>query len=919
MPFRFLARPITVALLFMVAHCPSALAEQVEVIEVVGQKLTRDLQDTFGSVSVVTGDELERTGVDDLRDAFRLVPNINYSPSNNGNNGISIRGINSEGVGSPGGNQQSLSSLVIDGAVQSLEGVRKGARGIWDVGSVEVLRGPQLSLGRSALAGAVVVNTKDPTPYYESSARYVVDTLGQERAVMVSGPIVEQLQFRFTAEQQLKEKQINYTDPQLDFLNDEDFYSFRGKLLFEPRAIPRLTAKLTISHAHDDPAITAVSGPNFFDRILDQVFDGVEQRINDVDNRILELDYAFDNGIELTSLTTWTQTETNFVTPSPNFDRQETRNDNDISQDLRLTYVSNSGDFKILAGAFFGSYDNDRDSLVTVTNPIGITFATTGAVITQDILNNSTCFDLDFDADGDGRWYEFFSDAFAQIDQGFNSDPRIDGFFLAQMLPALVQVGLGADVFPSEADWDNVGSLFIDLGPLSGLGIESLPLAASLFDFDQYVADDDNILNLGYDTVVNSTAGNATFTNGTLTALDATVDLNLTYPVGGAFSYPGTLRLNPDNTFDLLATNFPLDAAGIAAAVAISTPGPGFSPQYAWDFSGTYSVSTSATCDAPQTLSRLPDGPVQDLASATERRNYAGYVDLEWRFWGPLRLVAGLRYDYENFSYQENNRLAGVQVDADTVFDALLPKYGLIYDLTDNHSVGFIASRGYRGGFIDRGSVAAPRLTQVDAEFLWSYELSFRSQWWQRRIDTNANVFYYDWTNQQINIPDPATPILTLTTNAGTSRAIGAEISARARPLRELDINGSLGLLKTRFMDFETDVGTFNGNEFPEAPDISASLAATYTSPWGWYIGGDVSYQSDMFATSDLANLENRVVGSRTLMFLRVGYEDPGGTFRIQGEINNLLDRAYLSGRDINGGAYVGDERVFSISAQVWF
>ena len=123
------------------ANVPQPEHKQVHVVEevkVTGQKIDRDLQQTVDSITVLSGAELESIGVVDLRDAFRLMGNVNYSPSNRGNAGFSIRGINSEGIGEGGGNSSAVSSLVIDGAVQSIEGVRKGARGVWDLKSVEV-------------------------------------------------------------------------------------------------------------------------------------------------------------------------------------------------------------------------------------------------------------------------------------------------------------------------------------------------------------------------------------------------------------------------------------------------------------------------------------------------------------------------------------------------------------------------------------------------------------------------------------------------------------------------------------------------------------------------------------------------------------------------------------------------------------
>lgn len=873
-------------------------------VVVTGQKLTRDLQLTPDSVTVLTSDDLREAGVEDLRDAFRLAPNIDYSPSNNGNNGFTIRGINSEGVGAPGTNQQPLSSLVIDGAVQSLEGVRKGARGIWDVQSVEVLRGPQISQGRNALVGAVIVKTNDPSFDYEVNGQMALDTQGEERAVTVNAPLNDQLSFRFSAESIEKNKDINYSDPNLSFLADEDYYSFRAKMLFMPDVLPNFSALLTWSRAHDDPAITAVSGPDYFQRRLTQAFDGIETRVNDVDNVVLDLTYLFDSGIEVKSVSTLTETVTRFEAPSPSFDRDETREDLDISQDFRASYQSDDGRLSVLVGGFYGNYRNNRDSLVRALIPEVVT---TEREVT---LVADSCTSLNFDADGEGRWYDFFSDAYAQINQGFNGNPATDGFF--QISSPGTQIGGGADVFPFESAWDDVGAVYYDLSAFSGTGTESVPITGGTFDFSKYAADDDTVTNLGYTTTVTVNSGSATFVDGTLSDMQANFNVNFEYT--GFPAWTGTLILGEDGTFTL-------DAGDLSAAIGTIN--------FAWDFDGTYSASaTTGSCPDPgktvtqtireQTLTgNYVFDTIQNFASVTRRHNYAAYTEMDWRFHDNLRFIAGLRYDYEETGYTETNRSTQAISGGDASFDAFLPKMGLIVDVTSDVSVGFVVSRGYRSGFIDRGNKADAVINTVNPEFLWSYEVPLRTQWLDGRLRANANFFYYDWTNQQISVVDPTNTQLTRTVNAGKSESFGAEFDLRYRPLTGLTLGASVGLLKTRFKDFTTDVGDFSGNEFPEAPNVSGSVTANYYAEQGWFVGGDVTYRSSVFATSDLANQDNLKIKGRTLVNLHAGYEDPAGRFRVMGEIRNLLDLDYLTGRDINSGAYIGDPIVFGLTGEL--
>ncbi|MEM7467037.1 MAG: TonB-dependent receptor [Pseudomonadota bacterium] len=913
--FRFLFLSIAIAS-YSLLHSAGAAedSDRLEQVEVTGTKIDKDLQRSLISTTVLSGDLLQSTGVDDLKDAFRFIPNINASPSNNGNNGISIRGINSEGVGPPGGNQQSLSTFILDGAAQSLEGVRKGARGIWDLDSIEVLRGPQLALGRNALAGALVVKTNDPTQEFEASARYVVDALGHERAAMVSGPLTSELSYRFTAEEVRKEKDIDYLDPNVSFLADEDYYAFRAKILYEPDWLPGLTSKVTWSRAHDDPAITAVSGPDFFARRLEVPFTGIEQRINDVDNLIVDTRYDINNNWEFTSVSTLTRTETSFNTPSPSFNRDETRLDLDISQDTRLNYQSTDGKLSAVIGVFYGQYNNQRDSIVQALLP-----RTVQTTVTRDVSANA-CIDLNFTANGNGRWYDLFSNGYAQIDPPLPLHGQ--GFYLIFDDPiagnANDPVGTGVDAFPFGATWNDAGELYLDLSSLTGVGEEVIPIVDSSFSFNDFIADDDNILNTKFDLATTAAGGGTvTFTDGEPTSVNANIpilfSLDATAFGFGVLNTAGEVSLNGDN-FDLAAGEV------LEANVGSAT--------FAWDFDGSFAINNAGNCSPTgqsETVTfssptqELALATIQDLASTREIRNYGLYAQLDWQVYGPWRVVAGLRYDYEDFVYREVTRSDSLSLNADANFEALLPKFGLTYDLTANHSVGYVISRGYRSGFIDRGPSRTPTPTVVDPEFLWSHEIIFRTEWLDKRLRANANMFYYDWRDQQITIDDPSDPTRVVTQNAGRSEAYGLELSIFALVSDNIDVTMGVGLLQTRFLDFETDTGDLRGNEFPEAPQISASIAVNYATDSGWFLGGDVAYQSSNFATADLLNLKSRVVKGRPLMFLRAGYEAPNGSFRITAELNNVLNRQYLTGRDILNGAYVGDERTFGVNGQVWF
>ena len=148
--------------------------------------------------------------------------------------GFVLRGISSEGL-TPGGTP--LASFYVDGIQQTIQGTRRGLRGLWDTEQVEVYRGPQSTLaGRAALAGAIYVKTKDPVFRFEAAARGMG---GEDEtstgAGMVNVPLIEeQVALRVAAEYQRSESALNYpTYKRFDRFGDlkeDEFLLVRSKL-----------------------------------------------------------------------------------------------------------------------------------------------------------------------------------------------------------------------------------------------------------------------------------------------------------------------------------------------------------------------------------------------------------------------------------------------------------------------------------------------------------------------------------------------------------------------------------------------------------------------------------------------------------------------------------------------------------------
>ena len=217
------------------APAPQPADLRIEELVIVGTKRGLTVQETEVSLEVFQAERLDAENLFNIGDVIRRAPNISSAGASSD---IVIRGVSRTGVGGAG--QGVTSNVYIDYVPVSDGALFFDLGALWDVEQVEVLRGPQSTVqGRNALAGAIVVSTKDPTYEWEAAgrARYA-ERNTQQFSGVVSGPIIDnQLAFRVAVDHQA-------TDGFTDFAatgepaTSRNALLLRGKLLVEPDFAP---------------------------------------------------------------------------------------------------------------------------------------------------------------------------------------------------------------------------------------------------------------------------------------------------------------------------------------------------------------------------------------------------------------------------------------------------------------------------------------------------------------------------------------------------------------------------------------------------------------------------------------------------------------------------------------------------------
>ncbi|MEM8554122.1 MAG: TonB-dependent receptor [Pseudomonadota bacterium] len=198
-----------------------------------GELIDRPLQENPTSVTVVTGEQLDRRSDQNLKSVIQEAPNVTLT---NGEQGFAIRGVSAGGVGGAG--QGQTISIQVDGvALPGSRSVQFGPYSTWDVDQVEILRGPQSTQqGRNALAGAIVIRTNDPTYEREGKIRGELGSYGTYGgAFRFNTPLVEdQLALRITGESTRSDGFVENPTRDEDDFDYRELDTFRAKLKWDP-------------------------------------------------------------------------------------------------------------------------------------------------------------------------------------------------------------------------------------------------------------------------------------------------------------------------------------------------------------------------------------------------------------------------------------------------------------------------------------------------------------------------------------------------------------------------------------------------------------------------------------------------------------------------------------------------------------
>ena len=261
----------------------------------------------------------------------------------------------------------------------------------------------------------------------------------------------------------------------------------------------------------------------------------------------------------------------------------------------------------------------------------------------------------------------------------------------------------------------------------------------------------------------------------------------------------------------------------------------------------------------------------------------AGFGELSYKITSKWQITGGLRY--YNYSYGTasgtdiplfNTVILGrTPVDALDITlqpggqsaDGFLYKGNTSYSFTPDVMAYFTFSEGYRIGssngvapcppppFPGQTVCALPNEVQYNPDKTLNYELGLHSQWFDKRLTVNGDIYYIQWKKPQVG---SATKygLQPITVNGGDAESKGIEINFDGQITRGLTLRGSYAHNETRFV-----AETLNLIPYITPPGFQKTLQYANGEP-GDRLPGSPQDQGSLYA-----RYERKVAGDRTLAF----------------------------------------------------
>ncbi|MGC3981686.1 MAG: TonB-dependent receptor [Steroidobacteraceae bacterium] len=347
-------------------------------------------------------------------------------------------------------------------------------------------------------------------------------------------------------------------------------------------------------------------------------------------------------------------------------------------------------------------------------------------------------------------------------------------------------------------------------------------------------------------------------------------------------------------------------------------------------------------------------------------RDYAGYAQVTYPIVDKLRVTGSARWTQETkwrntaignqvlpsgqvinagFTYLYDNGVAGTTATGNTVGYPVLERKttwnhidyrGVVeYDITPESMVYGSISTGFRGGSfmnLPTDGLSAGFKNYYDPEYLTSYEVGMRNEFFDRTVRANFSAFYYDYTDYQYSyaalgvfdnatapgLYDPATvkrnidPDFTFnyTANAAKATSYGGELETSWVVTERDQLGLNVSYTHGRFGDVSLPgaatatvaaaAASLKDAPLPRSPEWSVSPSYKHRfdlgSRGGITFGADANYKSKIYflLTGDVALRELYTQEAVTKYNSSLAFDSADGKWNVTTYVRNLTNEASL-------------------------
>ena len=207
------------------------------------------------------------------------------------------------------------------------------------------------------------------------------------------------------------------------------------------------------------------------------------------------------------------------------------------------------------------------------------------------------------------------------------------------------------------------------------------------------------------------------------------------------------------------------------------------------------------------------------------------------------------------------------------------PKASLTWNPTSNIMAYALASKGFRfgGPNIIPPDPKDPFPPTYAPDTLWNYEIGTRTDWFDRRLEIDATVYYIDWSNIQVRLATPGG--FSYATNFGKATNYGFESTLLWRAADGLTVQGNLA-----YLDATLSQAVISG-------PTNEPAGATLPGASKWNVGATVRYDWSNMPLQPAVQLSDRYLSAAPAGFGYIAPVTVGDYNLLDGRVSGRFDK----------------------------